>query len=245
MRARSGLWRIVAAAVCLGSICACAPAALRSPMPSGVPGFTIPNVHGLAGTGPGLGLRGQAPRRDEIPQLRTYGITDILIFKKQETKEVDREIGWLLAAGYQRDRIHTIPFPWKDMGAFRDNCALTVRALRLLRDLRADGSRGVYLHCTVGEDRTGYLAGLFRMLVDGWDEEQAFRRELCAHGFGDGNTAKPEWVKKAVLKELSPLYSRMAKLISSGRLKLDSLDEAVCDTEPEKTGTPPAGDRCY
>lgn len=40
----------------------------------------------------------------------------------------------------------------------------------------------VYVHCSHGEDRTGLVVGLYRVIHDGWTKERAFE-EMKANGF--------------------------------------------------------------
>ena len=35
------------------------------------------------------------------------------------------------------------------------------------------GNRPVYMHCTLGIDRTGVMAGIYRIEHDGWDNDEA------------------------------------------------------------------------
>ena len=168
------------AAALIGRGDACA--ALRPPLRSDVPGITIPNAHVVAKGVYGAVLRGNAPAKEEIRQLKDYGITDMLIFKSQTYKEVDEEKARLTAAGYPADRISAVPFPWKDLGPFKQTCEQTIDALKVLLKVYNTPERAVSFHCTVGEDRTGCLAGLFRMLVSGWNTNQAFRAEMCKNG---------------------------------------------------------------
>ena len=207
-------------------------AVLRSPLPSDVPGITIPNTHIAAQGGLGKVLRGGAPLRHEIRQLKDYGITDIIIFKNQTRDEVDKEILWLSTAGYSAAQIHHIPFLWKNMGTFRQSCEQTVSALRILREAYITPRKAVFFHCTVGEDRTGYLAGLFRMLAEKWTMQKAFKQELCKNGYEAGDTRKPADIVTEVRAGLTPLYLKMAALISSGVLTIDDLNYSVCESEP-------------
>lgn len=221
-------------ALCLVFLCsqAVSSAVLRSTFPSDVPGISIPNTHIAAQGGLGTVLRGSAPLKDEIKQLKDYGVTDVLIFKNQTKKEVDQEISFLKAAGYSSGQIHHIPFLWKNLGPFQQTCEQTVGALRLLSEAYKTPQKTIFFHCTVGEDRTGFLAGLFRMLAEKWDINKAFKEELCKNGYEAGNTRKEPEVSAKIRAGLTPVYLKMAVLISSGALTLDNLDSSVCATEP-------------
>jgi multiple sugar transport system permease protein len=67
---------------------------------------------------------------------------------------------------------------------------MTVRSLKLLRDWTAAG-KTTFFHCTVGEDRTGYLAGLYRLLTETTTAKAMFEQEMCERGYSSGNPQKP------------------------------------------------------
>lgn len=211
-----------------------ASARFDSPFPSTVEGLDIPNSH-LIAEGPGRVLRGMAPDTAErVNSLINYGVTDVLIFKNEIKNEVSKEISDLENAGINRENIQFIPFRWKDIGSFQEACEQTIDGLEILIDVLSSENRTVYFHCTVGEDRTGVLAGLFRMLNDGWDEEKAFQEEMCENGYEAGNPQKPyAKVVKEIEEELTPFYLKMASLIKSGMISAQSLDKNICSSEPE------------
>jgi hypothetical protein len=200
-----------------------------------VPGIDIPNTHEL-GRGAGAVLRGSAPTSEVyIGQLKTFGVTDVLIFKNPASAKKDEvadEVQRLKEAGYADARVRNIPFKWTGLGPFQQTCEQTVDALSYLRDVYDTPKRAVFFHCTVGEDRTGYLAGLFRMLVDGWPVEQAFQQEMCRNGYEAGDPHKPAQVVNQIRAELTPAYLRMAFLISNGMLTAKRLDKSACSAEP-------------
>jgi hypothetical protein len=157
---------------------------------------------------------------------------------------VVQEIEALEKAGYARERIQQIPFLWKDLGPFRETCEMTVQGLRILSEIRDIPRRGVFFHCTVGEDRTGYLAGLFRMVNEGWSADRAFWQELCKRGYEAGNPGKAPEVAATVRAGLTPAYLKMAYLIANGRLTRGNLDTAACASEPEIDAATLARFRC-
>lgn len=198
---------------------------LRSPFPSRVVGVSIPNAHKLD---QGL-FRGMDPKGfDE--DLHHLKISDVLIFKNQVRKEVDEEKERLSA---QNMTVHHLPFPWQRFSSLEEGCGLLVEALRLISEKRQQG-RSVYFHCTVGEDRTGALAGLYRMAFLGENLEKVFKEEMCQKGYERGNPKKPQRVVEAIRAELTPLFLRMAHKIQLGELSSQNLDkEKICDFSPD------------
>ena len=201
-------------------------AGLESKFTSSVEGISIPNTHMLDDNG--TVYRGMAPGK-RIQQLVDLGITDVLIFKNQTRKEVDKEIVALKELGYSNEQIHHIPFKWKDINDFKSACIQTVDALKLIKEVYESDSRSIFFHCTVGEDRTGHLAGIWDMLLEGSSTHESFQTQMCERGYGAGNDHKPWKVVSAIRKGLTPLFFKMARLVENGDLTLDSLDVSACD----------------
>ncbi|MFC1522154.1 phospholipase D-like domain-containing protein [Elusimicrobiota bacterium] len=205
----------------------------ESPFKSTVKGLNIPNSTQLR-TDPGARIiRGMAPRNEEdILDLLKIGMDEILIFKEASRDEVDSEYGQLTSRGFPAGRIHHIPFRWRHVKSFKVACTQTVDALKIMRDAERAG-RTLFFHCTVGEDRTGYLAGIYSLLKDGKDARSVFKTEMCENGYGSGNPKKPvERVVVPIRKELTPIYLSMAYYVKQGALSLDKLDASVCTAEP-------------
>ncbi|MBT5094679.1 MAG: hypothetical protein HOM21_10570 [Halobacteriovoraceae bacterium] len=198
---------------------------LKSPFAPTVDYLSIPNSH-TVGSADAI-VRGMAPG-SKVAELVEEGFTDVLIFKSQTRSEVDDEVAELLALGIKSQQIHKISFPWRRFESYQSACQKTVQALKLFREIQADSDRSLFFHCTVGEDRTGHLTGLWRMLNQNWSAARAFRAEMCARGFGRGNPHKPSKVVKAIRAELTPLFFAMAKLVTDGQMTLDNLDLSVC-----------------
>lgn len=169
-------------------------------------------------------FRGREPKK-LVHELKELGITDVIIFKNDVRGEVAKEKEELKTLGI---RYHHIPFLWKDISSLKDACRQTVRALRIMKRVKEAGGK-VFFHCTAGEDRTGLLAGLYRMLNDGYSSRNAFENEMCRNGYSDGNPGKPAFVVSAIEKGLTPLFLQMASAVESGRLGRETLSYAVCE----------------
>ena len=214
--------------------------AISSPFPSTVDGVSIPNTQLLA-QDQGFLLRGMQPRnRKDVRDLVRLGVTDVLIFRNDVKKGAGgnkAEEKMLLANGIKK--VHKIPFKWKDIGGFSTPCRQSIRALKILKNHYDKSDGGLFFHCTVGEDRTGYLAGLFLIVFEGKDPRQVFKTEMCGHGYADGDPKKPRHVSQTVHQNLTPLYFKMVELVRQGALSAENLDEKICEEEPE-IRTPPS-----
>lgn len=205
---------------------------LVSPFDSTVQGIDIPNAHEV-GTSGKL-LRGMAPTSpQDFDQLFAANVAAVIVFKNQTGtgNDVQGEIDTLVQRGIPQSRALSIPFKWKDLDGFETSCKQTVQALKFIKTNLA-ANRKTFFHCTVGEDRTGYLAAMHRLLNENnLDAASAWDGEMCEHGYGAGNPLKPGFVVGTLEKSLKPLYRKMAYLADKG--SLDALDESVCATDPE------------
>ncbi len=207
---------------------------LASPFASTVAGIDIPNTHEV-GAG-GMLLRGMAPRSaQDFDQLLAAGVGAVLIFKNQTGvgSDVADEMTTLRARGLADARVTNIPFKWKDLPGFHEPCTQAVQGLKFIATNLAAGKK-TFFHCTVGEDRTGLLAAVHRLVTEpGLDAGAAWDREMCERGYGAGNPEKPAFVIGKLEHGLKPLYRKLAYLVAKGRLRADALDESVCATDPE------------
>ena len=113
-------------------------------------------------------------------------------------------------------------------------CEQTLEALAVIQDVLGSKNRKVFFHCTVGEDRTGYLAGVYRMLFGGSSAKNVFQNEMCARGYEGGNPDKPFNVVNIIRGELTPLFLLMSIQIQNGTLNLSNLKNAsksICDID--------------
>ena len=195
-------------------------AANGSPFESTVPGITIGNTHLLDNKGI---LRGSQPAK-KLSELKAWGVTDVIIFKSPTKDEVKEERATLKELSMKS---HHIAFRWKELVSPEVACKQVVRALKILRDNR-NKNRVTFFHCTVGEDRTGLLAGVWRILDDGLTADEAWNTEMCPNGYADGNKFKPKSVASAIHAELTPLYFALAEKIKNNELSLANFNSSIC-----------------
>jgi hypothetical protein len=186
-----------------------------------VDGLTIPNSHQVDKGG--YIFRGKEPRK-LVTELKDFGITDVLIFKNDVRGEVVQEVAALKSLGIKP---HHIPFRWKEYASMEDACAQVVDGLNLMYKVKQNGG-AIFLHCTAGEDRTGVLAGLYRMLEERISTANAFRYEMCSRGYSDGNPHKPGIVTGAIQKELTPLFIALSQKVERGEWTLGTISKRSC-----------------
>ncbi len=190
-----------------------------------VPLEGIGNVHSLRSDD--RILRGASPE-GKVLLLKENGVTDILIFRDGVGPHNNNEKRELMVAGYKDSQIHHIPMKWKNISSFELACRDAVAALKVMNDIEKNPQRKLYLHCTMGEDRTGMISGLYRIVFQGWSTNEAYQKEMCNHGFAEASPHKPTHVVNTVNAGLKSLFVRMAALVEAGRLSKDHLDSDVC-----------------
>jgi hypothetical protein len=172
-------------------------------------------------------FRSAAPAKNTA-FLAKAGFTHVLIFKNELKGEVASEIRDLQQVGIPAHNIYHIPFRWKDLDALENSCEQVITALSYLVQIEKTRSKKILFHCSMGEDRTGALAGLYRMLYTGWNIDRAFQEEMCAHGYEAGDKGKPWPVVSAVRNEVTPVFLAVASLIIQKKISFNNLNPRVC-----------------
>lgn len=210
-----------------------------SPFKSTIPKMTLGNAHGISkGAYNEYDLiRGMTPQtRQEFSSLiHGLKVTDFLIFKIQTRNEVKAEVNILRKDfGFSNNQIHYIPMRYKGMESFQSACLMTVKALRLFREIERRKTRRLFFHCTVGEDRTGMLAALWRNIAQGHSLAKVFRGEMCRWGYGAGNPRKPKFVVDHIRKDLTSHFHKMYWLLHKYRRKdgVFVLGDNICRRDP-------------
>jgi protein tyrosine/serine phosphatase len=73
---------------------------------------------------------------------------------------------------------------------YRTNHVDDAQVLKALRAIQTAESHGpVLMHCKHGSDRTGLMAAMYRVVVQGWSKEDALN-EMTQGGFGDSTHFK-------------------------------------------------------
>ena len=149
-----------------------------------------------------------------------------LIFKIDTNGDVAKEINRLLEMGVAQKDILQLNFPWKDITDYQSVCEMTVDALNMIK-ISEEQNQKIYFHRTVGEDRTGLLAGLYKIYRgDNETRHESGENEMCDKGYEAGNPKKIYTVVKQVRESLTPAFLGMADLIEKNRGKV--LKKEMC-----------------
>jgi hypothetical protein len=219
------------------------PAAAKVPlnMKDEIAGLNFGNTHEVLHS-PGRIIRGSEPPLANLAELAAIHPTDFVIFKADNKGEVAQEIQGLTKL-FPNAKINHYAMISHDI---KDDtpCQYTVKALNDLMTVARTPGRVAYFHCLHGEDRTGLLAGLLRMTTQGWSATKAFQEEMCAHGFGLGDTTRDALIGTKTEAALLPIFLQLASQIQDHGITMKSvLDPAMCSAKP-KTPLDPAPFTC-
>jgi len=126
----------------------------------------IPGVGNFARLAPGI-WRGQAPDEAGLETLKEMGVKTIIDFRtsdEHEALEGDGQVEYVRMSFSATD-----PPPAEFVDKF-------------LEIVTEPARQPVFFHCRHGKDRTGTMAALYRIRVQGWEPEKAFN-EMKYFGF--------------------------------------------------------------
>jgi protein tyrosine/serine phosphatase len=112
--------------------------------------------------------RSSLPDQAALPVLDKLKIHTIINFLAES------DTSWLTTPG-----VNMVQLPYRTRHV--DDADVIV-ALRAIRTAEAQGP--VLIHCKHGTDRTGLIAAMYRVVVQGWTKEEALQ-EMTQGGFGD------------------------------------------------------------
>lgn len=92
---------------------------------------------------------------------------------------------------------------------YRTNHVDDADVLKVLRTIQTAETNGpVLMHCKHGSDRTGLMAAMYRVVVQGWSKEDALN-EMTQGGFGDSTHFK-EGVRYMMQADVDKLHAALA-----------------------------------
>jgi protein tyrosine/serine phosphatase len=116
--------------------------------------------------------RGAQPHAEGLQQLKRLGITTIIDLRGEERGKIDWERKQAEALG-----IRFIHLPVSGWSTPSDE-----QVAQFFSMFRGNSHEKVFIHCRLGEDRTGVFVASYRMAFDHWSSEQALA-EMVSFGF--------------------------------------------------------------
>jgi tyrosine-protein phosphatase SIW14 len=150
--------------------------------------------------------RGAQPQAGGLEQLRKFGITTIVDLRGEGRGVRDLEKTEAESLG-----IHFVSIPVS--GSSPPSIDQVAQFLSLFGK---DSTERVFVHCRLGEDRTGVFVATYRMAAQKWPAEQAIK-EMYFFGFGFWHRAMVSFVRDfPALLSSSPTLATLTNSKSSG-----------------------------
>ncbi|MGF0240027.1 tyrosine-protein phosphatase [Rhodococcus sp. IEGM1300] len=136
--------------------------------------------------------RSALPDRGAVPLLQKLKVATVITFLPES------DAGWL-----SEPSINQVQLPYRTNHV---DDADVLKALRAIQTAEAKGP--VLMHCKHGSDRTGLMAAMYRVVVQGWSKEDALN-EMTQGGFGDSTHFK-DGVRYMMQADIEKLRSALA-----------------------------------
>ena len=161
--------------------------------------------------------RSALPDRGALPVLEKLKIGTVINFLP------DSDSAWLKSSDIKQVQL-----------SYRTNHvddSDVLAALRAIQAAEADGP--VLMHCKQGADRTGLMAAMYRVVIQGWSKEDALN-EMTLGGFGSSNGFK-DGVRYMMKADIDKIRAALANGdCSTSAFALCSMKDWVTTTGKEE-----------
>lgn len=136
--------------------------------------------------------RSALPDSNAVPMLEQLKIGTVINFLPES------DANWLKSPGIKQVQL-----------TYRTNHVDDTDVLATLRAIKeAEANGPVLMHCKHGSDRTGLMAAMYRVVVQGWSKEDALN-EMTLGGFGTSNGFK-DGVRYMMKADIDKLRTALA-----------------------------------
>jgi len=147
------------------------PAAAPSSVPSFAEKISLSGISNAGKISDGL-FRGAQPHLANLPELKRLGITTIVDLRSEFTHLREQERVQAESLG-----IHFVSIP---VGGFSNPSS--AQLAQFFAVLRQSPQQRVFVHCALGDDRTGVFIAAYRIAFERWSADQAYS-EMLFFGF--------------------------------------------------------------
>jgi len=157
--------RILRVLLCVVGVAAAAMSTGCAPFKSARPASEASHIRFVYTVTPGVLIRGAEPDEQGMRELRdNFSVKTLVNFNNLSTESEAK-----LAAQFGLNYLPLPDHPISEAGDEERYLAF----MKAVREARAKGELPVYVHCDTGLDRVGLAVGVYRIVEDGWDAEQA------------------------------------------------------------------------
>ena len=117
-------------------------------------------------------FRGAQPREQGLSELKLLGVTTIIDLRGEDREKV----------AWERKRVELLGMRFVHIPVSGWSAPTDEQVVQFLSLLRSEPGQKVFVHCRLGEDRTGVFTAVYRMAFEKWTAEQALQ-EMYFFGF--------------------------------------------------------------
>ncbi len=160
--------------------------------------------------------RSALPDSSALPVLKNLKIGTVINFLPES------DTAWLQASDIKQVQL-----------TYRTNHVDDADVLAALRAIQEAQTQGpVLMHCKHGSDRTGLMAAMYRVVIQGWSKEDALN-EMTLGGFGSSNGFK-DGVRYMMKADIDKLRTALANGdCSTSAFALCSMEDWITTTGKE------------
>ncbi len=136
--------------------------------------------------------RSALPDGGAVPLLKNLKVATVINFLPES------DSGWLKSPG-----VNLVQLPYRTNHVDDSDVLKTLRAIQT-----AEAEGPVLMHCKHGSDRTGLMAAMYRIVVQGWSKEDALN-EMTQGGFGESGHFK-DGVRYVMQADVDKLRTALA-----------------------------------
>jgi protein tyrosine/serine phosphatase len=139
----------------------------QKPFAQRIPG--VPGLENFARVNPAL-YRGAQPTEEGLRQLKSMGVKTVIDFRSHHsTKKAVEAAGMTALEIPLKADLGSVPPTDEELKAF-------------FKAVLDPARQPLYIHCAFGKDRTGTMAAVYRLEIDGWTAQEALE-EMEAFGY--------------------------------------------------------------
>jgi tyrosine-protein phosphatase SIW14 len=141
--------------------------------------FNLPGLDNVGRISPKV-FRGNQPKKEGYKTLKEIGIKTVINLRSRH---------------YEKDMVESAGMRYLEFPIGMLEKAKKNEIRKIVQAMADPANQPVYVHCALGQDRTGIVVAAYRMDIDGWSLAEA-EKEMQAFGFNDTWVHLKKFIRK-------------------------------------------------